>query len=237
MPVERPLWVRIYTEFPHLPCPQCPKGILLALPGKELNYEPYPEIDDPDILSFNRFTLIAKCNNPKCAEVVCATGDVIYRGDIIVDVEAGTEQPAHHYYVRTMYPPAPMISIPADTPRSILPALNASFSHYWNDVDGSMGRLRAAVELFLDEFNVPRRNSKGKFISLFDRIDEFSHPHVQNDWLDALRYIGNLGTHSSVTDENLFNAMDMFEIVLHQAFGDDPKARAATLGKLLKAAG
>ena len=42
-----------------------------------------------------------------------------------------------------------------------------------------------------------------------------------------------VGTYGAVTDADVFNAMEMFEIVLEQANGPDPLARADVLAKLL----
>jgi hypothetical protein len=53
-------------------------------------------------------------------------------------------------------------------------------------------------------------------MSLKERIDAFSNGAIHQDQLQGLRNIGNLGTHGAndVTDEDLFDALDVLEFVL-----------------------
>jgi hypothetical protein len=118
-------------------------------------------------------------------------------------------------------------------PNEVKQALTLAFEAYWSDLDGCVGKLRGAVEKFLDSNGVPRTTAKGGFLPLANWLKMFTHPKLKSSWLDALRKIGNLGTHGEVSEEDVFNAIDMFEIVLAEAYGEDSKARADALAQLL----
>jgi hypothetical protein len=124
--------------------------------------------------------------------------------------------------VRVAYPAPPLFPIPESLPWGIKSELRVSFGLYWADNSACVARLRTAVEAMLDDQKVPRKgkSNKDKIIrlDLSSRIDAFANNATGSDAKDllhGLRNIGNLGTHGdSVTSEDLFDAMDVFEDVI-----------------------
>lgn len=235
MTMDRELWVRPFADFPHLPCPKCKHGRLNKVDKTEQHLAPIwaAEADDPDVPIYDRFILFAQCADRKCGEVVSVAGTYTTTGSIIVDIHTGDSKPEEAYYPACMAPCPPMIVIPEAVPNEVKDALKLAFQAFWSDLDGCISKLRGAVEKLLDSNGVPRKTPKGSFLVLGARLSLFTHPNLKPSWLDALRKVGNLGTHGEVGEEDVFNAMDMFEIVLKEAYGEDSKARADALAKLL----
>ena len=93
------------------------------------------------------------------------------------------------------------------------------------------------MEKILDHHQVPRQQSNGKFMRLKDRLDALSSSKADPKWLHALRVIGNLGAHGEVSKNDVMNAMEVCEIALEYEFGEDQRARANDLAKLLNPKG
>jgi Domain of unknown function (DUF4145) len=153
---------------------------------------------------------------------------------VLVDIPSGISTPEEVYEIASIHPPPPMIEIPDNTPEPVRQDLESAFQTYWHDSDGCIAKVRASAEKFLDNFGVPRTTASGKFISFNDRILSLTDPRVSQDWLDALREVGNLGTHGSVQEEKLFHTMDIWKICLMQAYGENPRSRADALARLLR---
>jgi hypothetical protein len=131
---------------------------------------------------------------------------------------------------KTIYPPPPMFPIPPNTPDKVADQLRLAFQLYWTDLPSCLGRVRTSVELLLDELKIPdqkvsQKTGKTVPMNLSERIDAYkaqTGDQDASDSLDALRLVGNLGTHETkVSSEALFDAMDVYEDVLIKLFGDN----------------
>src|SRR5712664_1620464 len=56
--------------------------------------------------------------------------------------------------IKGMFPPAPMIDLPEETPRWVKHHLEKSFTLYWVDYGACLNAVRSAGEQILDELNV-----------------------------------------------------------------------------------
>lgn len=233
MPIKREIWHRLASrdDLPSLPCPQCTTGKLkLAKDGLDLVEPKYSkvhrdtpewEVDHVD----ERWSARLRCDEKKCGEIAHMIGD----SEV---VEAEVELPdgdvtwclRDMLRIRAVFPSPPMFQVPENLPKRIDIELRLAFRMYWTDASACVARLRTAVEAMLDEQNVPkeRLSKKQKLLrmSLVQRIESFAKGDVHKDQLQGLRNIGNLGTHGTrnVTDEDLFDAIDVLEFVLRGVY-------------------
>ncbi|BCP51745.1 hypothetical protein K32_03620 [Kaistia sp. 32K] len=143
-----------------------------------------------------------------------------------------------HLQPHAVFPAPPLFRPPVDTPSDVQQQLQLAFQLYWVDLAASIGRLRTAVEQMLDDQNIPRdkgsASGKTTRMDLASRIDVFAataNGSDSKDALDALRHIGNLGTHgTAVSDEAFFDAVDVLEDVLLGVY--DKKSIKAKITKL-----
>jgi hypothetical protein len=112
----------------------------------------------------------------------------------------------------------------------------------WSDLGASGSRLRTSVELLLDDFKIPREGKGTKKtyrLSLQDRINAFKA--VDADYattLDALRIVGNLGTHENELRRNvLLDAFEIYEDALSELYGNHKKKIEALRKKIIEKKG
>ena len=238
MPVARHLWSRAFsrTNVPSLPCPLC-HGIM-AKNGD-------PRVEEPAHLKLyrdnhpgdwapeydcDRFSLHLLCTNPSCGEIVIMAGQTEYMEDVD-DFGNGPEQYGESILLpKTVFPAPPLFAIPPNAPDAVRKQLALAFQLYWTDLPSCLARVRTSVELMLDDRNVAKDTISKKTgdvvpLDLSARIAKFkSHTgdHDMSDSLDALRLVGNLGTHeTTVSEEALFDAMDVYEDVLVKLYTDN----------------
>lgn len=229
MPVNRPIWHRIRskTDIPGLPCPRCVNGKLKigkdGLTALEPKYSSdYRESQDwePEN-TVERWSATLRCDENVCGEIVHLIGDTdVVQAEFEVhdgQVEWGLEDVLR---IQAAFPAPPLFRISDNVPRKVRQQLQLAFRMYWTDVSACVARLRTAVEALLDHQKVPAEkiSNSGKVsrMNLKERIDAFTSGAVHKDQLQGLRNIGNLGTHGGddVTDDDLFDAIDVLEFVL-----------------------
>lgn len=239
MSFERNMWRKSFQDFPHLPCPHCSLGRLNVMGDTEKRLRPTWsfEIDDSDLLVFERFSIMLQCGNKSCGEVISVIGNFRNTGGVLVDLNSGAVTPELVYEPTAMSPAPPIIRTPPNIPLEVERPLKAAFHLFWGDLEACLSKVRASVEGLLDHHQVPRKKANGKFINLKDRLDILSSSKADPDWLNALRVVGNLGTHGEVTEEDVMNAMEIYEIALDFEFGADTRVRANQLSKLLNPKG
>jgi len=231
MPIHRPLWHRITSKekMPGLPCPNCTTGKLKiikdGLSVREPKYssqwrEKHRDEWEPDH-NVERWSAVLRCDEDSCCEIVNVIGDKEC-------VEAEVELPSGKktwgledvLRIQAVFPAPPLFRVSSQVPPSIARELEVAFRMYWTDTSACTARLRTAVERLLDNQKVPKekKTKKGKIqrMDLKERIDAFATGAVHAVQLQGLRNIGNLGTHGGgdVTDEDLFDAIDVLEFVL-----------------------
>jgi hypothetical protein len=245
MPVNRSVWHRITSKgaIPGLPCPRCASGKLKlvddGLAVLEPNYwSAYRNSNDwePDEV-IERWSATLRCDENACGEIVQMIGDTeVVQTEIELpggQVEWGLEEVLR---IQAVFPAPPLFHISDNVPPKVKQQLDLAFRMYWTDVSACVGRLRTAVEALLDHQKVPKekltKNGKMHRMDLKERIDAFTGGAVHKDQLQGLRNIGNLGTHGTddVTDDDLFDAIDVLEFVLTGIFDTQMiKAKAKKL--------
>lgn len=85
----------------------------------------------------------------------------------------------------------------------------------------------------MDSEGIPSSNGKSA-LKLFDRIQEFGNIHPDyRDTLDALRHVGNLGSHDGdVSREALLDAFEVYQEWLRNFYGKYPDRISDLVKKL-----
>lgn len=173
-----------------------------------------------------RFTALLICDNKQCEEVSAVVG----KGELdgVPD-----ERQQHMDYVPIFYPnfvwPSPrLINLPIECPATVIEELDYAFASSWSDFNGSCNHIRRATELLLDSLRVNKtRQIKGKrtTLGLHSRIESMrlKYPGAHAS-LMAIKWLGNAGSHPSALDRAaVFDALDIFESVLHALYDKHPE--------------
>lgn len=233
MPVNHDLWWRSFPKghIPALPCPEC--NASLALDGEIRSQESTHSINlrkehpewDTDLLTEN-FSMHLKCVSAACGQIVVVGGAVVVDEVHFEDEDGYNSKYETMLAPSSMYPAPPLFKVPANTPAPVQSQLKLAFQFFWADFPSCLARVRTSVELVLDEQSVPseKLNANGIKIpiNLSERIDLYKSQTGDGDSADslnALRLVGNLGTHETkVSKEALFDALDVYEDVLTKIY-------------------
>jgi hypothetical protein len=114
--------------------------------------------------------------------------------------------------------------LPDECPEGVAHHLKLAFALYWLDGGSCANRLRVAAESILTDRGVALYPKTGKRrpLTFSTRIGRFasSHPDLQH-YLDAVRWLGNAGSHSGpvgVSDSDILHAFEIFEHLLDQLY-------------------
>jgi hypothetical protein len=246
MAVDVTLWVDSFSEksFPLWPCPTCARGHMVSGEKSVRTVEPNYSKDaraheawEPEWIT-ERFLAILKCDNKKCGELSIVAGETE-----LVEEEDDEDGRVYvtHLIPRSIFPPTPIIDIPEETPRDVKKDIVLAFQLYWSDLGASANRLRTSIERILDHFEIPKTitsNKKKRFRPLASRIDLFTEKNPAfKDSLNALRQVGNLGTHSTIDRQSLLAAFSILEDALAELFGKRSKKAKSLIKKLIKGKG
>lgn len=232
MTVNRSVWNRLFDQnsFPGLPCPECETGKLkLDADSFAISEPPFSrsshshEDFEPDWVE-QRFIARLVCDEKKCGEIVAMAGDTE-----LVEMYSDDEEEYKGWYLasvlrpRCVFPAPPLFRIPKGVPQAVRRELLISFQLFWTDLSSCISRLRTSIEAMLDQQGVPTtklniETGKTSRLDLYARIKAFEQQvsgAEAADALQALRNVGNLGTHgNSITPEATFDAFDVMEDVL-----------------------
>lgn len=203
-------------------CPYCDQGkmILDKKFSHEHQYESNKKYTDKyengEIIYWDIHSLqsavsgLLKCNH--CNDACSFLGEVQGGEDYEYSVEYQEEVSVNSFHMSFKYihPPIKLIKIHNEYPDNIKKVLNESFLLFWNHESSCLNKLRIVVEEILDDLKVPRkakiRNgaNRGKFQKLtthkrIEKLSEKSKYKSASQYLLALKWIGNKGSHSSIT--------------------------------------
>ncbi len=213
-------------------CPICSKGHFAPIKNSLTVWETSTSVKDqahddwqPD---WYRGTFFAQlqCSNPDCNEQAVVSG--IAKGDYDVR-ENGEVGPDVFYEPKFILPAPPLFEIPYRCPAKVKDRIAEAFSLYWSDSSACVGRVRAAIELLMDELKVKRKsvNKKGEMVrlNLDGRIRELSKKGKKykdfEDHLLAAKWLGNTGAHTfTVSRDDALDAFDILEFLLEELFND-----------------
>ncbi|NEJ72070.1 DUF4145 domain-containing protein [Rhizobium phaseoli] len=192
---------------------------------------------EPD-WTMERFVALLKCDVAHCGEVVAVGGNRV--AELFQDFE-GREQHWESALVPLFVRPAPHI-IPVS--KNLSPACNKqlgkAFELYWLDKASCANRLRIFVERLMDHFEAPTtkltKKDKVHLLNLSERIEEFDKMKPgHKDALDALRHVGNYGSHEGQIDTAaLLDCFELLEDALDELIDEKKAMLAAKAQKLIQ---
>jgi hypothetical protein len=140
---------------------------------------------------------LLRCARQSCRETVAVAGDYMVDFDATED---GRTQDFNFYLLRFALPALKIIVPPERTPESVTKAIDSAAVIIWADPSAAANRLRFAIDELLTANGVPRfRNANGRRRRLLtdERIKEFGRWEFGADALEAVKWIGNQGSHES----------------------------------------
>jgi Domain of unknown function (DUF4145) len=235
--VDRKALKRAFTidRTPEWICPTCRRGILTI--KKESFFK--------DELSHSRdhshdaweagwieyvFSCLLHCSSASCGEVVACTGTGSVDWDVGYDHEGQQEQVWSDYFRPKFFePPLKIISIPESCPETVKSPLMESFRQLFSSPSASANGVRIALEHLLTDLKISRSklaNGKRRIVSLHERISNIPTKYDElKDLMLAVKWLGNAGSHDNdaITIDDVFDAYEMTEHVLHEIF--EPKTQ------------
>lgn len=227
MPVARHLWKQTLTNThaPMWPCPTCSSG-KLRLKRDALHYEKTAESrlssydEYPNVMgTVFTFSTLLECSD--CNEIISCCGLGGYYPRDVFD-EDGSHSQDYEVYFAPKYFSMPMriFQPPARCPDTGKEQLRSSFAVFFCDLSAAANRVRQCIEEILSDAGVESQNSDGEFVSLGNRINSYRDLSPDNaDRVNALRWIGNFGSHpETLTKDDLFDAYDILEVLLEDLY-------------------
>lgn len=221
--MNRALWVEQFKKWPNWPCPSCDTGILkvqketfktlqTAESKKAIEHDAW----DPEWIE-QRFVAALMCSNDECGEIVYACGDSGIEENMI-----SFDEREHIDLIRPKFfnPPLPILRILRDCPSELQDELRKSFSLFWSDLEAAANRMRAAVEVLLSDVGIAKntldKNRKRVRLTLHSRIDKVrgKNPKLAH-LLEAVKWLGNSGSHYGGNALTRSNVLDGFELIEH----------------------
>lgn len=224
MTINRNLWKSQFEAFPSWLCPHCQSGSLSLLKDSlkhvEAGYSHAAKSADgwePEWIE-ERFSALLRCANAACGEVVAVGGRTHHVEDH--DWERQEQHWAREFQPVFLNPAPAVFAIPEECPEAIANELRKAFGLLWSDAGACANRLRAAVEALLTDRKVPRKRwgKKKKWVrmDLHARIEKFKEKDAETaEYLLALKWLGNVGSHTNLDELNVNDLLDGFELFEH----------------------
>ena len=224
MALKRQLWRPPFAVFPSWPCPACEIGTVALLDGSLTIVETGPSKEAHDHEAWEptwieeRFIAMLTCNNVNCKESVAVSGRTRHVEEH--DFERQEQNWTRLYQPEFFSEALPVFPIPENCPDPIEHELKRAFSLIWSDIGSSANRLRSAIEVLLDERRIRKTtlNSSGKRIplTLHQRIALFRIKNIDAAVpLEAVKWLGNVGSHASLDTLTIDELLDGFELFEH----------------------
>lgn len=168
------------------------------------------------------FSARLKCFNQACGRIVhCVGTGYVEEGHEEDEENGGWKNYYYDVFEPTFFePPLVIFEVPDACPDTVAICLRDSFRVFFASPTGALNEARSAIELLLDAQKIPRTKPTGGKLTLADRIDWLStdtssttpiSPYA--DILDAVRALGNLGSHKN--DVTPSEVLDCYRITMH----------------------
>jgi hypothetical protein len=227
--VNEVFFVKEFTkeEIPSYPCPSCGAAELVSKAliceknaatkrnGGDEDWE--PEYDE------HVFNLMLECR--RCLETLFVSGDT-YTDE---EIEADSETNWSRYYIlkfrpKYIFPSLKFISCPNATPKEVKANVDAAAALYYAHPTACCNTLRIAAEDILTSLGVPE-SEVGKYISFGARIKELPEESTERTLLEAIRWLGNDGSHSKslITHADAQDAFEVMNLLIEEVYSDRKK--------------
>ena len=212
-------------EIPRFPCPHC--DARLSLVGEVRTHRSAAtawiasqDWSDSGQLE-DEFQATLTCESTQCGQAVGMLGVVRYSK---VDDVFGPTATTETLEPRSFFPAPSLISIPSNTPPSVIREIRNAFAIAWIDPNAAANRLRVSAEYIMDDFGIPdtaggQKIALDRRIRLFGETDMATRTHAET--FQALRHVGDTRAHGSqVNWTTLLDAFEIFEAALEDLYGD-----------------
>ncbi|MBD9415879.1 DUF4145 domain-containing protein [Pseudomonas sp. PDM16] len=169
------------------------------------------------------FRLSLKCS--ACEELVFVQGDGYVEEEYEVDGEGGWNKIWHDYLSpKYFFPPLKFVVCPPKTPDAVVAHLESASALYYSHPAACCNSLRMAAEGVLTFLGVPE-SPVGAFVSLGTRIKSLDPASNEYTLLDAIRWLGNEGSHSGsrITHKDAEDAFQIFSFLVEECFSERRK--------------
>jgi len=215
-------------SIPTYSCPGCTKGTLAKISfasestaAAQRNIEQgcsegWWEPEHDELI----FRMELKCH--ACDNLVLAHGDGYVEEEHEVDVNGNWERHWVSYHrPRSFFPPLKFIECPSATPREVEGHLGVAASLYHSSPAASCNSLRMAVEEILNSLGVDE-STKTKYIPLAERIKKLPADSNEYALLDAIRWLGNDGSHSNsqINHADVEGAFSIMDLLVEDLYSD-----------------
>jgi hypothetical protein len=220
-------------EWPSIECPHCGDGTL-NIGAPEHHADPCYKSDYWNLVSGDPteihgiFSALLTCNARRCGHVTIAVGD------FTVDELPYRNEPffEEKYMIRGFYPPVAVVGTTDSVPDSVRVELARIGGLVWSDPGAATTAMRASVERILDDQGIDAKTAMGGYRPLRQRIEEFKKvkPEI-GSLLEAIKNVGNEGTHSSGTQAraDVLRLVGIIETVVEILYVPSKHAHAQTL--------
>jgi len=210
---------RHVTSIPSWTCGLCRKATLVETRDRVEHESPnsieakgHPDWEPEWIREY--FAIFYEC--PNCFNGSVASGQVSLTQDH--DPIEGWHWCSSYDFQAFTVAPA-IVRVEAEISYEVSVRLQEAFSHYWTDPNACGNAMRRCVETVLDQKKVKKlvTNKHGKRVSLttHDRIEHHLKPAMvgAKDYLMALKWGGNSGSHGSKDSHTKDELLIMFELL------------------------
>lgn len=225
--------------WPRVLCPECLEGTLTlesTSQHPDVKSRAHIELvkrhlDGPGELT-GTFTGLLRCDNHSCGREVSIAGDWVYSW--VFDEDEERERLVDFFILRYISPAPQLLLTPKRTPSKVVASIALSSSALWTSPDLAATQLRLAVEELLTSRGVKRTSvtakRKRRRLSTQERLDIFAvtHPDVVHA-LEAVKWIGNAGTHESgLAVEDVVAGAKFLELALRRLYDTSEAELIAT---------
>lgn len=227
--MDESFFITAYADdaIPPLECPSCRKSSLVK---DEQVVKPTAESErgsqsiwwEPEYSTYI-FRLTLHC--PNCGETVFAQGDGFVEEEIEID-DNGQWDRRFVRYLRPKYffPSLKFVACPAATPEEVRTHIDTASELYYSNPSACCNSLRIAAEEIMTALGVPTPQP-GEFLTFGHRIKHLSKGSSEYNLLDAIRWLGNAGSHSGsiIKHEDAKNAFHVIDLLVDECFSDRKK--------------
>lgn len=243
MVADRKLWKRALKKYhaPPWPCPSCAKGTM-RLVKKSLIYEETAaskhQVRDEDFNPYEvKFVFTAMLNCSLCNEKVSCCGDGGMELEQLFDGEGHSYADYEPlFFVKYFSKPMLIFAPPRQCPEKVRNCVLNSFTVFFCDINAAANHVRQCIEEILTHAGISNKNRNGNFVNLGNRIKEFELTDSENAArVDALRWIGNFGSHpESLVSGGVFDAYDILEVLLEDLYIGHQKSVRDLVARITK---
>lgn len=205
--------------WPPVPCPSCrwqlsikPTGITEyqdAETAEAAMFLDYAEFDPTE--QHGWFHTAVHCDDEDCRETVILAGVWRYAKEANWPVDPTRPNLGLYtqYHLEYMSPPPRLMKLSSKVPDAVRAGIVLAAKLMWMDPSAAINRLRASVEVLMDDFGVPRSRS------LHDRINSFAEINTYAATiLQAVKWAGNQGSHG-LQDITVKDVLETAELMQH----------------------